>query len=1067
MIKYYHPARLLFLLVFICCIQGFAQIPYVNTIDKKSGRAQETITLQGINFGTNAANVKVVFGNVAVSPQIISDQLIEAAIPAGTSFENIGVLNTSNGLSGYSKTPFFLSFGGSNPFNVSQISPQLDFNSESGLYDLALADFDGDGKQDVATANDNSTNIAVFLNTSIGGTLSFTKSTLTPAAKTLHVSATDLNGDAKPEILVSELNGPRVFIFKNNSTVGNVSFAAPLSVSLTGGKLSVINIRDLDMDGKPDLVVTDHALNRIFVVANQSTTATIQMGTPVALSVTSTFITDGLAIGDLDGDALPEVVTSEFLSPSGKIFVFKNQSTPGSIKLSITLELVASTTIANLKIGDLDGDSKPDLAATGLLSSAVFVFLNQSTTSAIQFATSKSITANARPWGIDFGDMDGDGKLDIVVASISQKVVTILNNQSTTGSASFQTQTIPTTFINRHVRLADADSDGRPDILFTSIDDNVLTIPASKISVFRNLNCVLPVIAPAGPITICSGLTQRITASTSIGSLYEWFKDGVSMGAPGNTTFIDVTSTGQYTVTLTNGSCSKTSASVSITVVVAAPLGTATPAPVTPVCIGSTLTLSVNDVGATNYIWTGPGGFSMQGRTVNSPNFQSTQAGKYSVDIMVGTCKTQTATVIVDAVSIPDVTVYFAGTEIICEGQTKSYAFTPVPSGFSYQWAEQTAGDVSGATNATFTANASGSYLVKLKSIVNPACAEVKTAAKKIRVAKNPVADFSVPASGCVGQTFDFTDQSTIDPDPTGLDLQYNWTFGDAATATTKNTTHAYASAQTFSPKLTVLYNTAGCQSSKQKSITVQTAPTLTITNANGIYSFCPTDSLKLDVPATFDSYLWSNGKTGTSSYYKTGGNASIEVMFGTCKITATKPIIMFSVPTVSVVADPASIQPGATSQLTASGLSDYTWTPTTDLSNALIANPVASPLVSTTYQVKGKDANGCQGVGSVQVVVIQANPLKSLVASNILSPDLVDNQNDTWVVKNAETLPQCGVTIYDEHGFKVYEAKPYLNDWKGTTSGGKLLPAGVYYYILRCDDSSGDYVAGSVNLIR
>jgi gliding motility-associated-like protein len=222
-----------------------------------------------------------------------------------------------------------------------------------------------------------------------------------------------------------------------------------------------------------------------------------------------------------------------------------------------------------------------------------------------------------------------------------------------------------------------------------------------------------------------------------------------------------------------------------------------------------------------------------------------------------------------------------------------------------------------------------------------------------------------------------------------------------------------------------------------------------------------------LEVAGAFDSYLWSNGKTTSFSYYKTGGNASIEVMFGTCKITATKPIIKFAEPTIVISADPTSIRPGETSQLTASGLVDYTWTPASDLSDALIANPVATPLVSTTYKVTGKDGNGCKGEGTLQLVVIQDNALNSLVASNILSPDLIDTQNDTWEVKNAESLPQCGVTIYDEHGFKVYEAKPYLNDWKGTTSSGKQLPAGVYYYILRCDDSSGDYVAGSVNLIR
>jgi gliding motility-associated-like protein len=142
-------------------------------------------------------------------------------------------------------------------------------------------------------------------------------------------------------------------------------------------------------------------------------------------------------------------------------------------------------------------------------------------------------------------------------------------------------------------------------------------------------------------------------------------------------------------------------------------------------------------------------------------------------------------------------------------------------------------------------------------------------------------------------------------------------------------------------------------------------------------------------------------------------------------------------------------------------------WRPNkANLSDSLISNPVASPVVTTTYTVSGKDVNGCTGTGTIQLLVIQNSSLDSMHASDFFSPN-GDNINDFWQVENAPSFSQCGVTIYDERGLKVFQAKPYLNDWNGISSGGKVLPAGVYYYVMKCDDSGNNYLAGSINIVR
>jgi hypothetical protein len=1035
-----------------------AQVPFVKSIDKNKARPQESIDIQGINFGTNAANIQVQFGNVFAVPQKITDQFIEVNLPYGATYENIHVVNTSTGLTGNSKDAFLLSFGGTNPLAISEFAGQLDFNSESNLYDMAMADFDGDGKLDIATANENSTNISVFLNTSSIGSISFSKTLLSPGVNTFHVAAGDLNGDGKPEIILSEFNGSRLFIYKNNSSVGNISFTSQI-LTIAGAKVSQVKVADIDLDGHRDLVITDQSMSRVFVAVNQSTIGAVAFPVIKSISFSGTTALDGLAVGDLDGDGFPEIAASEFQSPSGIIYILKNTSAPGTPSFNIPITVTATTAVSNLGIGDLDGDSKPDLSVSALLANSVLVYGNLSTSSSIQFALPKVISANARPWGIEFGDMDGDGKTDIAVSSIVSPAVTILNNTtSSAGNFTFQTLIIPATYINRFVKIGDLDNDGRPDLSFASVDDLNTNILSSKVSVFRNTHCVVPQINPVGPLVQCSSLTQRLTASSNPGSTYQWFKNGVSLAAPSTTSYLDVNASGSYTVQLVNGSCTNLSASVSVTVA-AGSSSPVTPTPIPPVCVGGTLNLSVNNVGATDYVWTGPA-FSTpaHGVSVSSLNFQANQAGEYTVSVLVGTCLTQQATIIVDVVDIPLVQVVYSGSEILCQGQTKIYSVYPSPTGYSFQWAEQTAGDISGQTNPYFSATTTGNYFIKLKSTLNASCAVIQTLPKKVRVAALPLVDFAMPSTACTYQLVSFTDQSTVDSDTVGLHVKYAWDFGDGATALLKNPTHTFTTVSALdNVTLSVSYINQSCLVSKIKGLPIQAAPVVSITNPSSIFSFCPSDSVLLEVVGAFDSYLWSNGESTSSIYAKQEGTYSVDVALGGCTITPQKIVTKYAVNVVAS-ATPDKIKKGATSQLSVSGLNTFLWRPNkTGLSDSLISDPVATPLVSTLYTVTGTDANGCTGTTSVEVSIIEEN-------SFLLSPDKMDGVNDSWQV--VETGKQCGVTIYDERGFNVFEADPYLNDWKGVSSNGKSLPAGAYYFILKCSSVSG-YTAGCINLIR
>ncbi len=1067
------PAHTLRLLLLACFIlgytAGFSQKPVIREVDKSSGTSGEVITLQG-TFNNDITRTAVSFGAVRGVVQFTSDQLLEVKVPGGATYENIVVTDLTSGLSDQAAFPFLYSFGGNHGITAASLEGQVDFNSESGLYDLCMCDFDNDGRTDAATANDGANSISVLANTTaLPGlaNISFNRIPFLLGTRSIHARCGDLNGDGKPDLVISEggANGDRIFIFRNTSTGPGVFTFSVQSVTLTGTKVKRTEIADLDNDGKPEVIVTNQTGNSITVLVNQSTTAAITFSaTRVTLTIPGAASTDGLSVKDINDDGLPDIITSQFLTQTSNIFILKNTSLPGNVSFVMDQTLSINGTVVNVEVGDLDGDAKPDIAATQLIGSGTISIFRNQTSGAISFATPVSFATDVRPWGLDFGDIDGDGLADIVVSSL-EKSVTVMNNESTPGNLSFARLVQPTTFINRHVGIGDVDGDAKPDIVFTSVDDNNNNILASKISVIRNKSCLVPRIDPAGPITVCSGFPLQLNTVASGGTTYVW-KNGATTVATGADAFFNVSATGTYSVLATSegGTCSEVSNIVSVTVDPGTTSGIAAPVNDGPVCPGSTLSLSVNDVSATTYSWKGPNGYTGSGlNPAPIPNFQQVNAGRYYLDVIVNGCIAQQASTVVDMISVPDFQITYSGSDVICPPDTKTLTLVPDDPDFTYQWAERSTGDIGGATGATVSVNNSGKYFVKAQYKVNPACVAIETPEAVITFSAPPVASFTAPATACTSQVIDFTNQST---GASGQSLFYAWNFGDSQTSSAQNPTYQYTTPNTYTVTLKVSYNAGACETQTTKNIAIQTAPTVAITTPTNNFELCTGDTLQLGVSGTFASYQWSTGETSPSIDVVLPGNYSVDVTSGTCIISAAVTVDELEGPVVGVSADPPQVTEGQSSQLSATGLDVYLWDPAATLSDPALPNPVATPIGTTVYTVQGTDSNGCPGSATVEVSVKGDLIVNKLGPSKFISPDNGDAINNFWLVDKILDYPQCAVTIYDDKGVKVYDAKPNNNDWDGTFNG-KQLPDGVYYYVIRCDGEESTPRSGSITVLR
>ena len=1064
----------LFTLMIITVLISEAQKPEVKSVDKLVGHMEEIVTIKGAFFGTDATKIAVTFGASKADVVSITDQILEVKVPFGTTYNNIAVTNLTSGLTGYTQQQFLLNYNGTPGFELSNLQGQLNFPAgapaSEGLYDLCMCDFDGDKKVDVATANDNFKFINIYPNGSTIGAVSFpSKTAVNIASLSLHIKCGDLNGDGKPDLIATESGSTdKVFILKNGSTgPGNFSFTPPVPVTLAGKRPKRIEIADMNADGKPEVIVTSQGVNTVTVMINQSSLAAISFAPapPVDVSIPGAASTEGLAVEDLNGDGLPEIVTSQFQTNSN-VYVIENKSSPGSFLAGDIKTLTVGTPIKNIRIGDLDGDGKQDIAFTQLVSSSIGIFLNQSS-GALAFGGLKNFATDPTPWGIDFGDLDGDGKIDIGLASLTKKSLTILNNKSTAGNLAFDKFIQPTTYINRHIAIFDVDTDGKPDLVFTSIDDNNLNIPASKVSVFRNKACMAPIITPEGPLNVCAGLPLELTATKGGGVIYEWTNTTTATVTTGTNVFSPTVS-GDYIVKATSES--NTCNEISNTVKVSISPGTAgDPLPTDdgPVCLGQTLNLKIsNDLGAGfTYEWSGPDNYTGSGiNPAPVTNFRLINAGRYFVDVKAASgCIARRESTVVEAIDLPDFRVGFTGSDVICSGDLKQLNIVPNSPGFAYQWYEKTSGIITGAVSPAHTIGASGEYYYTAIS-TNPSCPTVTSSSSRIAVVTIPVPAFSMPSSACKGQEVSFTNQSTADSQATP---SYMWNFGDGGISTDKDPKHIYTTAGPKTVKLTISYSGNACPSTITKTpLTITDAPPAVITTDLAKFEICPEETLVLLVSGTFSSYKWSNGETTPTISINEDGDYGVTVVAPNgCELKANTTITQLPNSEISITATPDIIDEGQSTQLEATGLETFSWSPAETLSDASKPNPVGIPLTSTTYTVTGKDANNCKGSATIDVKVRGEAIVKKLKPENFFSPN-EDVFSPYWKVEKIDEYPQCAVTIYDDKGVKVFDAKPYMNDWDGSFNG-RRLPDGVYYYIIRCEGEESAPRSGSITLLR
>lgn len=382
---------------------------------------------------------------------------------------------------------------------IPDFSVQHDFAAGNAPDSVAAADMNGDHKPDLIVGDGAA--ISVLLNTTEAnaGVPSFASRHILSADNTgfifSSVAAADMNGDGKPDLIATAMSalGYEIVVALNRTADGaaSPSFAAPQRMSAERIPVSVA-AADINGDGKPDLIVTSvlpghkedpYVLTALInTTSRNATTATFAQGKrfPVGYRLYP------VAILDVNGDGRPDLVVTSQLSGTISILLNATAHAANEANFTVAQPFHAGAQPACVASADIDGDGKLDLVVADSDGASASVLMNATARNASRpdSSTARLFDAGNEPVSVASADINGDGKPDVIVANRESATFSVLLNTTAKRSATFPTapplaareRSFPLRSAPMAVSATDINSDGRLDLITASGENNTLSI---------------------------------------------------------------------------------------------------------------------------------------------------------------------------------------------------------------------------------------------------------------------------------------------------------------------------------------------------------------------------------------------------------------------------------------------------------------------------------------------------------------------------------------------------------------------------------------------------------------
>jgi hypothetical protein len=439
-----------------------------------------------------------------------------------------------------------------------------------------------------------------------------------------------------------------------------------------------------------------------------------------------------------------------------------------------------------------------------------------------------------------------------------------------------------------------------------------------------------PAITAGGPTTFCSGGSVTLTASG--GNTYLWSNNATTQS-------ITVSSSGNYSVTATNGSgCAATSAPIAVTVNPLPSAAISASGPLT-FCTGGNVTLTAP--AGNTYLWS---------NNATTQSINVTTAGSYNVVVTSPAgCSATSSTVTVNVEPQPTATISASGPLTFCAGGSVTLTAS---GGNSYVWSNS-------ATSSSIVVTSSGNYSVTSYS-ASGNCTAVSSV---VTVTVNPAPTATITASG----PLTFCSGGSVTLTASGGNT-YLWSNNATTTSINVTTSGNYSVVSTGSNGCTATSSTV--------SVVVDPQPTVNV-SISGPTSFCQGGSVTLTATGG-STYLWSNNSTASSITVTQSGNYAVTAYSanGNCTDNSTPiTVTVYPLPTPAITpSGPTTFCQGGNVTLTASGGNSYLWSDNST-STSIVVNQ------SGNYTVTATGANGCTATSSPTTVTVNTIPVATITA--------------------------------------------------------------------------------------